>query len=52
MDDTNVDPNAVIEILSQQVAGMSRDIAILNAMVAQLRNKIAELQHPVLQTEK
>jgi uncharacterized coiled-coil protein SlyX len=40
MNDINVDPNAVIESLSQQVAAQARDIAILNAMVAQLRNAL------------
>ena len=41
-----VDPNAVIESLSNQVAAMSRDIAILQALNGQLRTKIAELESP------
>lgn len=42
MNDINVDPNAVIESLSQQVASQARDIAILNAMVAQLRKALED----------
>jgi uncharacterized coiled-coil protein SlyX len=42
MSDINVDPNAVIESLSQQVAAQARDIAILNAMVSQLRKALQE----------
>lgn len=44
MNEVNVDPNAVIESLSQQVAAQARDIAILNAMVNQLRAEIASLK--------
>lgn len=43
MNDINVDPNAVIESLMQQVAAQARDIAILNAMVNQLRADILRL---------
>ncbi len=42
MSDINVDPNAVIESLTQQVAAQARDIAILNAMVSQLRKAVEE----------
>ena len=42
MSDINVDPNAVIESLTQQVAAQVRDIAILNAMVSQLRKALEE----------
>ena len=52
MNDINVDPNMIIESLSNQVASMSRDIAILQAVNSQLRTHIAELQQPVLETEQ
>jgi hypothetical protein len=41
-----VDPSAVIESLSNQIASMSRDIAILQALNAQFRTKLAELESP------
>lgn len=43
MNEVNVDPNAVIESLMQQVAAQARDIAILNAMVNQLRAQTASM---------
>ena len=39
-----VDPNAVIESLSNQVASMARDIAILQALTAQQRETITKLE--------
>lgn len=43
MSEINVEPNKVISYLSQQVSAMSRDIAILNAMVEQQKEEIAGL---------
>jgi hypothetical protein len=51
MNDINVDPNMIIESLSNQVAAMSRDIAILQAINSQLRTQISEIQQSVLDNE-
>lgn len=51
MNDISVDPNMIIESMSNQVAAMSRDIAILQAINSQLRTQIAEIQQPVLDNQ-
>ena len=42
MENEQVNPQLVIESLSNQVAAMSRDIAILQAINSQLRMRIEE----------
>ena len=39
-----VDPSKVIESLSNQIAAMARDIAILQALTSQQRETIAKLE--------
>lgn len=46
MSDENVqvDSNEIINALSQQIAGFSRDVAVLNAVVEAQKKEIARLR--------
>lgn len=51
MENEQINPQLVIDSLSNQVASMARDIAMLQALNAQLRTKLAEQEktsQPVL----
>lgn len=46
MDNEQINPQLVIESLSNQIAGLSKDIAILQAVNAQLRMKLDAANNP------
>lgn len=42
--EVQVDTNEIISALSQQIAGLSRDVAVLNAVVEAQKKEIARLR--------